>query len=164
MENDVKVPDIPTTPAEDAQVDRKLQLMIIGGGILLLVLLITAIVLMAKFPGATVIIRDIAIVFVAVEPLFIGIAMIVLMLQLQLLIKVLREEIQPLLQSVNETASTVRGTTSFMSENLVSPIIKAAGFSAGVGRVASDLFGVLRGVKPPKSAPVQSSPVQSQEE
>lgn len=149
-----------TTPTDQAALDRRIQLMIVGGGILILAALILAIVLMATHAEATVVVRDIAIVFVAVETLFIGIAMIFLMLQIQLLIKVLREEIQPLLKSVNETASTVRGTTVFVSENLVSPIIKAAGFSAAVRQVATNLFAVAKGAMPHKSAHVSPEPVQ----
>ncbi|MGC9358619.1 MAG: hypothetical protein ACP5GX_12160 [Anaerolineae bacterium] len=136
------------TPEEQAQAERRTQMMIIGGAVLFLLLLITAIVLMASYPSATTVVRDIAIVFVAVETFLIGIAVIVLAVQVQILVKVLREEIQPLLRSVNDTASTVRGTTEFVSDNFVSPIIKVAGFTAGVQKVASNLKGVISGLRP----------------
>ncbi len=135
-------------PATPAWQDRRTQLLIIGGAILVLALLITAIVLMAKFPATTVVIRDIAIVFVAVTTFFIGIAMLVLIVQIQALIQVLQEEVRPLLASVNDTASTVRGTTEFVSENLVSPLIKAAGFTAAIRRVAGELHSVVAALRP----------------
>lgn len=129
--------------AEDAAKAKRTQYLLIGGGIFLVVLLIGVIVLLASFPKATQVIRDIAIVFVAVETFLIGMALLVLVIQIEELIRVLRDEIQPLLRSVNDTASTVKGTTKFVSHNMVSPIIRVAGFTAGVTaslrRVADDL-------------------------
>jgi hypothetical protein len=51
-------------------------------------------------------------------------AAILLIFQVQMLIQVLRDECNPLLRSVNDTASTVRGTTEFVSHNMVSPFIR----------------------------------------
>lgn len=150
----VTEPSTGTATASAAAQQKRTQIAIIVGVILVLGLLITAIVLMAKYPEATVVIRDIAIVFVAVETFLIGIAALVLIVEIQTLTKVLREEIQPLLRSVNDTAATVRGTTEFMSENLVSPVIRLAGFTAGVRKVISDLTGVVSATrfktKPPQ--------------
>lgn len=134
------------TPEERAA--KRTQMIIIGVAILFLALMVAAIVLMASYPGATQVVRDIAIVFVAVETFLIGLAMILLLFQIQVLIQVLRDEIQPLLRSVNDTASTVRGTTQFVSHNMVTPIIKASGFLAGVRRVVSNVVGVVKVTRP----------------
>ncbi len=160
MQSDIpeRIETTPVTPEAEAQAARRTQMMLIAGGVLLFALLITAIVLMATYTEATIVIRDIAIVFVAVETFFIGVTLILLVIQIQLLIKMLREEIQPLLHSVNETASTVRGTTEFMSENLVSPVIKVAGFSAAVRQVTSNLVGVVKGVRPRKQSVTHNNP------
>ena len=119
----------------------------IAVAVFFVVFLVVVIVLMAKFPAATVVVRDIAIVFVAVTTFLMGLAMILLIFQLQVLIQVLRDEIQPLLRSVNDTASTVRGTTAFVSHNVVSPIIKWAGFSAGMRQVVSDAVAVIKAAR-----------------
>jgi len=139
-----------TSPKSEtsAEMSKRTQMIVIGGAVLFLVLLIAAIVLMAKFPGATQVVRDIAIVFVAVETFIIGLAMIVLIFQVQMLIQMLRDEIQPLLLSVNDTASTVRGTTQFVSHKVVSPFIQMAGFAAGARRVVSDLSNVVGAMRP----------------
>lgn len=134
------------TPEEQAA--KKTQIMIIGGAILFLVILVVAIILMALNPGATQVIRDIAIVFVAVETFLIGLAMILLLFQIQVLIQVLRDEIQPLLRSVNDTASTVRGTTAFVSHNVVSPLIRVASVTSAAQKVARGIFDVAKGVRP----------------
>ncbi len=134
------------TPEEKAA--KRTQAYIITGAVGFLILLVAAIVLMASFPSATTVVRDIAIVFVAVETFLIGLAMILLIFQIQVLIQVLRDEIQPLLRSVNDTASTVRGTTEFVSHSVVSPIIQAAGFASGVRRVIRDVIGVAKATRP----------------
>lgn len=130
---------------------RRTQFIIIAVTVVFVALLVTAIVLMAKFPAATVVVRDIAIVFVAVTTFLMGLAMILLIFQIQVLIQVLRDEIQPLLQSVNDTASTVRGTTAFVSHNVVSPIMKFAGFTAGARQVLSNVLVVFKAARPHRS-------------
>lgn len=89
-------------------------------------------------PGAAVVgvLRDAAIIFVAFETLLIGVLLIILMLQVQALLRLLREEIQPMLAAINETLATVRGTTQFVSENVVSPVVKWSGYLAGLRRIA----------------------------
>jgi hypothetical protein len=136
----------PLTAEERAA--KRTQAMLIGGAVAFLVLLVVAIVLMAKFPAATEVVRDIAIVFVAVTTFLIGLAMLLLIFQIQVLIQVLRDEIQPLLHTVNDTASTVRGTTEFVSHNVVSPIIRLAGFTSAIRHVVSDAVGVVKATRP----------------
>lgn len=143
------------TPEERSA--KRTQTWIIVGAIVFLVILVAAIVLMASFPGATEVVRDIAIVFVAVETFLIGLAMILLIFQIQVLVQVLRDEIQPLLRSVNDTASTVRGTTEFVSHNMVSPIIKMSGFLAGMRRAVGDAVRVAKSTRSPRVTRVTTS-------
>jgi hypothetical protein len=92
-------------------------------------------------PGQVVVslIRDAAIVFVAFETLVIGALLIILMLQVQALVVLLRDEIKPMLEGLNETVSTVRGTTKFVSKNVVSPVVKWSGYLAGARRVLHEV-------------------------
>jgi hypothetical protein len=98
-------------------------------------------------PGGVVVglLRDAAIVFVAFETLIIGLLLIVLMLQLQSLTVLLRDEIKPMLEAANETVRTVRGTTKFVSHNVVSPVMKWSGYAAGVRRILGEISGLRRG-------------------
>ena len=77
-------------------------------------------------------VRDLAIILLALESLVIGVVLVVLILEIRNLAKLLREEIKPILDSADETARTVRGTTSFVSETLVNPMIRASSVAAGV--------------------------------
>jgi hypothetical protein len=77
-------------------------------------------------------VRDLAIILLALESLVIGVVLVVLILEIRNLAKLLREEIKPIVDSADETVRTVRGTTSFVSETFVNPIIRASSFISGV--------------------------------
>lgn len=80
-------------------------------------------------------IRDIFIIFMALESLVIGAALIILIIQLATLINLFQNEIKPILESTNEAVDTLRGTTAFISNNLVEPILKLNEYLAGVKRL-----------------------------
>ena len=69
-------------------------------------------------------IRDIFIIFMALESFIIGLALIILIVQLATLINLLQNEIKPILNSTSETVNTLRGTATFLSNNLAEPVIK----------------------------------------
>ncbi len=68
--------------------------------------------------------RDVFIIFMALESLIIGIALVVLIIQLATLINLLQNEIRPIINSTSETVNTLKGTAKFVSNNLTEPIIK----------------------------------------
>ena len=77
-------------------------------------------------------IRDFAIIFLAVETIVIGAILVVLIWEIRNLAKMLRQDIKPILQSADETVRTVRGTTTFVSDNFVTPLVRVSGFASGV--------------------------------
>ena len=109
------------------------------GAVVLLVLGVLAVVFMVRNPAQTETLRDIFIIFMALEGLIIGLAMVVLTVQLALLTNLLKHEIKPILDSTNEAARTLRGTAAFMSQNVVDPVIKVHASVAAV-RSALDLL------------------------
>ena len=80
-------------------------------------------------------IRDIFIIFMAFESLVIGVALVILILQIASLMNLLQNEIKPILDATNETVHTLRGTTTFISENIAEPVIKLNASLAGLQRV-----------------------------
>lgn len=90
----------------------------------------------------TGLLRDAAIIFVAFETLIIGILLIILMVQVQSLVVLLRDEIRPILETANETLTTVRGTTQFVSHNVVSPVVKWSGYLAGFQAILREIAGL----------------------
>lgn len=77
-------------------------------------------------------VRDIFIIIMALESLLLGVALIILIVQIAVLINVLKNEIKPILDTTNETVNNLRGTTTFLSNNLVEPVIKVNEYSAGL--------------------------------
>jgi uncharacterized membrane protein YjgN (DUF898 family) len=107
--------------------------------IAILVGAVLAIIGMVNHPESTENIRDIVIVFMAAEFLFIGFVLILLVIQLARLTALIRHEVRPILDATNQTIGTIRGTTTFLSDNLVSPVIKANSTIAAVKRAAEML-------------------------
>ncbi len=126
------------TEPENATSRRRRQAAYIAGGVVGLVALIAALVLavsaMVRNPQGTETIRDIVIIFVAAETLIIGVALILLLVQLARLTALLQNEIRPLLESTNETVASLRGTSEFLSQKMVAPVIKANSSVAAVRR------------------------------
>jgi len=137
------------TPSEEyvsTDLDRKQRAIIIGALLFLVILIIgvvLAVISMVNHPDQTETIRDIVIIFMAVESLIIGLTLIILIIQLAKLTALLQNEIRPILDSTNETLSTLRGTTTFLSNNLVNPVIKANSTVAAV-KQALGLIGIGR--------------------
>jgi ABC-type dipeptide/oligopeptide/nickel transport system permease component len=80
-------------------------------------------------------IRDIFIIIVSLETLVIGVALVVLLIQLASLINLLQNEVRPIIQATNETINTLRGTAEFLGESVVEPVIKLNGYLASIQRV-----------------------------
>lgn len=93
--------------------------------------------------GVTAQIRDVVIIFLALESLVIGVALVVLVIQVTSLINLLQNEVKPILKSTTETVNTLKGTTDFLSQNLVDPVIKLNGSLAGLKRLL-DLLKIVR--------------------
>ena len=113
---------------EDTRKKRLAMIGIILLVIVLLGLLITGLVFLIS-PGLTSIetvsrLRDIFIILMALETILIGVALTILIIQIARLTNLLENEVKPILDSTNETISNLRGTTKFLSDNLVEPVIK----------------------------------------
>lgn len=109
---------------------------IIIGVVVALLLIIGGIVLLALAPESTTAkVRDIFIIVMALESLVLGVAVIVLIIQVATLINLLQNEIKPILDSTNETVNHLRGTTQFLSNNLVEPVMKLNEYLAGLRKL-----------------------------
>lgn len=101
--------------------------------IVILASIVGSIVFLMNQPtGEVARIRDIVIIFMAIQSLLTGLALVVLLIQLARLINLLQNEVKPILDSTNETVSNLRGTTVFLSDNLVEPVIKLNEYLAGI--------------------------------
>lgn len=88
-------------------------------------LIIAGIVFLAILPYETTArIRDIFLVLLALEMLFVGIAMVILIIQMASLTSMLQNEIKPMINSTTDTVNTLRGTVRFLSNNFTEPVIR----------------------------------------
>ncbi len=93
--------------------------------VVLIILIVIGIILLVRAgPTVTAQVRDLFIIFMGLMSLLLMLVLSLLVIQLARLINLLQNEIKPILESTNETVSTLRGTTTFISDNLVQPIIK----------------------------------------
>ncbi|HSJ88609.1 MAG TPA: hypothetical protein VK909_15465, partial [Anaerolineales bacterium] len=100
-------PSIPSPTTE--QPKRNIVIPIVIGVIVLLVLLGLAIFFLLQPTTPTDKIRDVFIIVVALETLVIGVALIVLIVQLASLINLLQNEVKPILHATSDTVNTLRG-------------------------------------------------------
>ena len=122
-----------TVPSQ--QVDsgsNKILIGVVVGAIVILALIIVGVILLLLPTTDTERVRDIFIIFMALQSLVTGLALIILIIQLANLINLLKNEVKPIMDSTNETVSNLRGTTVFLSENLVGPVIKMNEYLAGL--------------------------------
>ncbi|NLG48678.1 MAG: hypothetical protein GX552_01040 [Chloroflexi bacterium] len=101
-------------------------------------------------------VRDVAIVLLAIESIVIGVLLAIIMVQIIRLVRLLREEIGPLLHTTQETLDSVKQTTNFVSHNVVDPVIQVSSYSAGVTETLRNLFAIRRRVKSRKPVVVET--------
>jgi hypothetical protein len=140
-ELETQVPPPQPIPQVDSDKETKARMVALGiVAVIILGLLITGAVLLLQGQASrTAQIRDVFIIFMALESLVIGVALVILMVQLAILINLLQNEIRPILNSTNETVNTLRGTVTFLSDNLAEPVIKLNEYLAGLRRLV-DIF------------------------
>ena len=119
-------------------------LWVVIAGLIILGALITGIVFLAKSDTLTTShIRDIFIIVLALESLIIGAALVILVVQLALLLNLLQNEVKPILETTRRTVNTLKGTTAFLSEHAVKPVINLGSMAAGVKRLI-EIIGIIK--------------------
>ncbi len=114
---------------------------LIIGLVVVVGLIITGTVLLLRSDNDTTArVRDVFIIFMALESLVIGAVLVVLVVQIATLINLLNNEIRPIIRSTNETVNTLKGTVTFLSDNLSEPVIRLNETLAGLKK----FFDIIR--------------------
>jgi hypothetical protein len=112
-------------------------------GVVILVALIIGIVFLARSDASTTShVRDIFIIILVLESFIIGVALVILVVQLALLLNMLQNEVKPILDSTRKTVNTLKGTTAFLSEHAVKPVMTINSMFAGLKKVI-ELLGMI---------------------
>jgi hypothetical protein len=120
--------------------DRKnFQIALIGILVVVIVLLVVMCYFLFNAPTETEIMKNISVIILALESIVMLLLLIVVIAMLWWLIRTLERKITPILDSTNETVNavsdtvnTVRGTATFVSDTVVSPIIQVSSYAHGV--------------------------------
>ncbi len=122
------------------------QIALIGILVVVVVLLVVMCYLLFNHKEETAIIKDISIIVLALESIVVLLLLGVVVGMVWWLIQTLEKKITPILDTTNETVSnvsetvnTVRGTATFMSDTVVSPVIKVVSYASGVKRAIKTL-------------------------
>ncbi len=141
------------TPSTDGERDEgngrvPTPVVIVGAIVAALALIgIVGIIVALLVPGAGVVfgaMRDVAIIVMALSFLLDALALAILVYQASVLVNLVKNEVGPILESAQETAGTVSGTSEFVGRHLVAPLIKASGFVAGLARLLAGIFDIMR--------------------
>ncbi len=124
---------------EELRKQRQIVFGIVAGVVIFLALIVLFILWLRGDAARTSNVRDIFIIFMALETLVIGLVLVILVVQLARLINLLQNEIKPILNSTNETVSTLRGTVMFLSDNLAEPVMKLNEYLAAMGQLRETL-------------------------
>lgn len=137
-----KYPELSATPA-DPNFLRIAGLIVV----IMLLLLIGFGVFLFLNPAIATILRDIVIVFFGVGVVLVVILLAALIavtvyigLKLNDLIKLIDREIKPMLKNLQDTLTNVRGTTSFISDNAVQPVIETVSMVSATRSIFMSLF------------------------
>lgn len=127
----------PSAPDNQEELQKQRRVIIVAIVMAIVVLLLISLAVWGLLQPTTDTgkIRDIFIIFMAFESFIIGLTLIILMFQLARLINLLQNEIKPIINSTNDTVNTLRGTTVFLSNNLVEPVMKLNEYMAGFQQV-----------------------------
>jgi hypothetical protein len=152
-------------PPQDSGSSLKLQriVMIAAGGLIALLVLIFVLALLIargdvdQLAPIIEIVRDLVIIFLALEGILIIMALAVLILQVARLINLLQNEVGPVLKNTQETIKTAKGTVDFVGDTVVEPIIQVSAFVSGVSVLLGNAFGLRRAFKRPQPETKESS-------
>ena len=77
-------------------------------------------------------VRDIAIIVLVLETFVVTLLMALIVLLFGKLTSTIQDRVLPILESAQHTADAVKGTTTFVSDTLVAPLISMASFGSAV--------------------------------
>jgi hypothetical protein len=134
-ETDVIVPD------QKLQRNRinKVLYWILGIFAVLLILSIATVIFISSPDVDSGRVRDIFLILMALSSFVISVAFVILLVQIALLVNLLDNEIRPVLANLIESVNDLKGTTAFLSENMVEPVMKMNEYVAGLKRLVDIL-------------------------
>ncbi len=137
-----------STQSGKTQFRRVILLMtVIPLAIFALIFVIAVIVSLSNVQGAAEavrMLRDLMLIFIALELALIFISLSLVLVQVARLVNLLTEEVAPILETTQETVQAAQNTVEFAGQNVLGPFIDLAGFLMGALSLVGSLFGLRR--------------------
>jgi amino acid permease len=147
-----------TTSEQDEQNERGFQFWIIasiGGSIAACLVLFLVAMAAGTISGRwenvaalVSVIRDLMLIFLILQAILIGVALIAMVIQITALINLLQNEIQPILENTQQASKTVSGTAQFISKRVTAPVVRTFAVLAGARAFLSEVGGIRRAIQP----------------
>ncbi len=102
-------------------------------------LIVLGILYLTSHPDQAETIRDVFVILLALESLVVGVALVILIIQIASLINLINNDIKPVVDDTRATINIVKGTSTFIGDQLVRPVIKLNSYMAGLVKLA-ELF------------------------
>src|SRR5262249_41592463 len=116
------------------------------GGIIVLLFVIGLLFALFSDVQATAprfqIIRDVVIIILSLEFIFIVGALSVLILQIARLVMLFQNEVKPVLDNAQEAVNSAKGTVEFVGNNVTEPVVRVGSFLAGASVFAREVGGI----------------------
>ncbi len=110
-------------------------------------LFIAAVTDVGGFGDVVRVLRDVAIIMLALVSSVIAIAFAVLILQVAQLIGIVQTDIKPLLEELRATVIATHGTVKFVGDTVGTPLTKAGGFLVGSWVFMREVGGIRRAIR-----------------
>lgn len=94
------------------------------------------------------VIRDLMLIFLILQAILIGVALIAMVVQLSALVNLLQNEIQPILDSTQQASKTVTGTAQFISQRVTTPVVRTFAILAGARAFFREIGSIRKAIKP----------------
>ena len=82
-------------------------------------------------------VKNISVVLLVFSSVIGTVSLVILIIQLAKLINLVKNEVKPIMTTTRETVNHVKGTASFISDKMVTPVISTNAKIAGINRVVS---------------------------
>ena len=111
------------------------KVLIILGIVIFLGLIVLGVIYLTQNTTVTTNVRDIFIILLAFESFVIGLALIILVIQIASLVNFIQNEVRPIVVDTQETINNIKGTSEFLSKRFVGPVIKINSYLAGMRKI-----------------------------
>lgn len=94
------------------------------------------------------IIRDLFLILLVLQGIIVGVALMILVLQVSALTNILKNELRPIVDSTQQAADTAKGTALFVGKHAVGPLMQTKSAMTGTLVFVREILAIQRAVQP----------------